>query len=132
MYFATSKDAEELAHVLQKKNALPSLRRVTCDHIPHNERDAEDLLAGTEDELSPNAVKQLREACKARKIDFCDSFLTEEESSYYADSDRDYAGSVSFGEHDKFSGDEHDDDTEEGESESEDEDEDDDYSDSDD
>lgn len=131
MYFATSKDAEDLAHVLQKKNALPSLRRVTCDHIPHNERDAEDLPAGSEDELSPNAVKQLREACKARKIDFCDSFLTEEESSYYADSDRDYAGGVSFGEHDEFSGDEYDDDTEEAVSEDEDE-EDDDYSGSDD
>ncbi|KLO15622.1 hypothetical protein SCHPADRAFT_902256 [Schizopora paradoxa] len=106
MYFATSKDAEELARVIQKKGSLPSLRKVTCDH--------------TKGKLSSESVKKLREVCKARKIEFCDSFLTEEESSYYGDSDKEdryayaaYARPTSEEDEEDFVSDEYDEDEDE-------------------
>ncbi|KLO15621.1 hypothetical protein SCHPADRAFT_927105 [Schizopora paradoxa] len=78
MYFTTSKDAEELAQIIEKKGSLQSLRKATCDH--------------TKVKLPSETVQKLREVCETRGIKFCKSFCEEELSRYCADRGEEYDG----------------------------------------
>lgn len=90
MYFASSSDAKELTCIVQKKDTLPALRKLTCDRILDEERGSSGVPQNLEKKLFPEATKTLREACNTRKITFSASFMDEEEShhEYARDSDK--------------------------------------------